>query len=207
MILMDSREPEEIYQRLLAYNLPVERRKLDVADYIWDDIAVERKTPKDFVQSVYDGRLWRQAVEMANNYSKSLILITGSPIQLDTLVRQNTFLYTSVVFSLIKIGCNVIVIPVRDTAFAIKVMYEKTYKKGQKPKLAKRKAETLEEEVVRIVSQYPLINETRAKILLSHFGTIRNLANASIEDLEKVKGIGKVTARRIFQLNNLVWRD
>ncbi len=41
-----------------------------------------------------------------------------------------------------------------------------------------------------------------ARRLLNHFGSVRAVMNASIEDLMEVDKIGKVTAQNIFEIMN-----
>ena len=51
-----------------------------------------------------------------------------------------------------------------------------------------------------IISSLPGIGATLAKPLLSHFRTIKNIVNASIEELMKVEGIGKKKAEEIARI-------
>ena len=39
-----------------------------------------------------------------------------------------------------------------------------------------------------------------ARLLLAHFGTIQGIANASLEELVAVKGIGEKTGGKIFEI-------
>ena len=47
---------------------------------------------------------------------------------------------------------------------------------------------------------FPGVNTTLAKRLLQQFGSIINLANASIEELAEVHGIGKTKAQTIREV-------
>ena len=48
-----------------------------------------------------------------------------------------------------------------------------------------------------IVESLPNIGPVNAKNLLSHFGTVSNVLNASESELQEVEGIGKKTAENI----------
>ena len=50
-----------------------------------------------------------------------------------------------------------------------------------------------------ILDDFKGIGETRKAELLKHFGTIKNLKHASIDDLVKQKGIGQKTAERLIK--------
>ena len=49
-----------------------------------------------------------------------------------------------------------------------------------------------------ILDTIPDIGKERKKILLKHFGSARQVQNASLEDLQKVPGIGKELAEKIY---------
>ena len=50
-----------------------------------------------------------------------------------------------------------------------------------------------------ILDEFKGIGESRKRELLKHFGTIRNLKNATINELIQQKGIGEKTAERLQQ--------
>ena len=49
-----------------------------------------------------------------------------------------------------------------------------------------------------ILDTIPDIGKERKKMLLKHFGSARQVQNASLEDLQKVPGIGKELAEKIY---------
>ena len=55
-----------------------------------------------------------------------------------------------------------------------------------------------------IASCLPNISNEREKRVAKHFGSIGEMINASVEDWERVEGIGKVIAERIY---NLIWEE
>ncbi|RLF36187.1 MAG: ERCC4-type nuclease, partial [Thermoplasmata archaeon] len=46
----------------------------------------------------------------------------------------------------------------------------------------------------------PNVGEVLARNLLNHFGSISRIANAGIEELKLVEGIGDKRARQIYEL-------
>ena len=46
------------------------------------------------------------------------------------------------------------------------------------------------------------IGEERKKILLKHFGSVRQVQEASLDELQKVPGIGKSLAEKIYSALN-----
>ena len=56
----------------------VEATNLPVADYqVGPHIAVERKSSKDFVSSLIDKRLYKQAQELVENFPQPIIILEG----------------------------------------------------------------------------------------------------------------------------------
>jgi ERCC4-type nuclease len=51
-----------------------------------------------------------------------------------------------------------------------------------------------------IISAFPEIGMKNARLLLSHFGSVQAIVNASLEELVAVKGIGEKTGQRVFEL-------
>lgn len=49
------------------------------------------------------------------------------------------------------------------------------------------------------LKEIPNLGEKRIKMLLGHFGSIENIKNASVDELEKVKGISQKLALEIFE--------
>jgi excinuclease ABC subunit C len=49
-----------------------------------------------------------------------------------------------------------------------------------------------------ILDDIPDVGETRRKILLKHFGSSKQVKDATLEELQKVPGIGKELAEKIY---------
>ena len=78
MIIIDKREKNSvIIDELNERNIGIEKKQLEVADYIIGDIAIERKTLPDFVNSMLSKRLLRQLGEL-KQYPKQILIIEGT---------------------------------------------------------------------------------------------------------------------------------
>jgi len=87
-IRTDTREAPSgiplILEKTYGIKTPVENLK--TGDYIiGDGIVVERKTASDFVQSIIDGRLFKQAWMMKKYSDQSLVIITGDLSTIDNI--------------------------------------------------------------------------------------------------------------------------
>ena len=79
-IVADERERQSgIPDELVNLKAVVDFAQLKVGDYIVaPDSAVERKSIRDLVKSIYDGRLFAQCSELVNHYAKPVLIVEGS---------------------------------------------------------------------------------------------------------------------------------
>lgn len=77
-IVVDSREAASgIPEILRKRGFYVQMKPLDVGDYIVSSYAVERKTVRDFINSLYGGRLFEQAQRISRAYKDYLLIVEG----------------------------------------------------------------------------------------------------------------------------------
>ena len=82
MLMIADNEPEKIRNAVMReakrQKVTAEITHLKVGDFVFDgNICVERKTIGDFIRSVYDGRVFTQAADMAQ-YPHGYIIIVGT---------------------------------------------------------------------------------------------------------------------------------
>lgn len=200
VVYADSREGNsKVIRHLTEMEMDVKVRPMAVADYqVSDDVAIERKTAKDFVDSIMDKRLFKQATELREEFKKPLIILEGDDF-------YNGFINPNAVrgsIASIALDFGISIIPTRnaqDTAAMIKriAIREQT---GEKPHIQTRtdkKPVNMWEQQLFIVESLPNIGPVNAKKLLEHFGTVSKVINASENELMEVEGIGKKTAKNI----------
>ena len=80
MLYIDCHEPQDIIDMLKRRNLAVEVRHIDSGDYIMGNLAIERKTIQDLINSVTSGErhMWTQLETMRNTYEQQILLIEGT---------------------------------------------------------------------------------------------------------------------------------
>ena len=80
-VKIDSREQSRIKsatEYFKSQGLEVEVCELEIGDYLFDDkVCFEFKLVSDFVASIQDKRVFNQAVEMAENFDYSFVIIQG----------------------------------------------------------------------------------------------------------------------------------
>ena len=205
-ILADSREIRGgVLRTLEAKGVLLKTMKLEVADYVVsDDMAVERKTIADFTASLIDGKrnLFSQLIELSKAYKKPVLIIEGDENLASGNMSENSI--RGALLS-IELDLNISVFFSKDeveTALLILMMAKKEQidaKKSVNPH-GKKPSKTTSEQQEYILSSISGVGPSAAQILLQEFGSLNAIFNASEEELCQVKGIGKVTAKRIREV-------
>ncbi|WP_304090819.1 ERCC4 domain-containing protein, partial [Methanobrevibacter gottschalkii] len=163
-----------------------------------DEVAIERKTTKDFVDSIIDKRLFKQARELSEEFKRPLLILEGDDLY-SGMVNPNAIRGS---LASIAIDFGISIIPTRnaqDTAAMIKriAVREQNDEKTPIQIRTDKKPVSMMEQQLFIVESLPNIGPVNAKNLLAHFGTVGNIINASESELQEVDGIGKKIAEDI----------
>jgi len=156
--------------------------QLEVGDYIVGDWVIERKSAKDFVTSILDGRIWEQINKLSKARKKLLIIEGEEDLYLIREVNPNVI--RGVILTIAEKGIPIIRTKnFIDTAYYLKVLAEKEKKQPSQVVITK-KAET----PVEALAAFPGIGEKFAKELLKRYKSIKNVINASLSGLSVVLG-------------------
>ena len=204
-IFADYREKGSgVIRELAENNFIVSLEKLEYADYIVSSrCGVELKTVEDFVDSIIDGRLLEQVKNLKNNFEMPLIVIEGSQdIYSVRNVHHNSILG---MMATIAVSYGIPLMQTRDfreTASLLQIIAKREQQESGKDfgMHANRKPATLKERQEYFVSALPGINLALSKPLLKHFKTIKNIVNASEQQLQDVEKIGPLKARQIKEV-------
>ncbi len=205
IVLADYREEKSrIVEFLRNKGIAVEITKLEVADYIVSgNIAIERKSANDFINSIIDKRLFVQLAELVR-YEKPLLLIEGS-LQNAIILRE---VNSNAIYGALAAIVSEFKIPVLfssnqiESANIIYALVKRVGKEKSEISLVKKKAQSVEDAQQLIVESLPGIGPKLAKRMLLHFGSLRAIFNASVRELMKVNGLGKEKAKKVFEVIN-----
>ena len=83
-IVVDEREKNSNIPELLRNaGAVIDFTQLKVGDYVVSsETAVERKTVRDLISSIYDGRLFLQCSDLVKHYQKPLLVVQGNIAEL-----------------------------------------------------------------------------------------------------------------------------
>jgi len=191
-IIVDYREKNSlVISELIHLGLEVEFRELKVADYLVNNIAIERKTVSDFISSMIGGRIKRQLEEI-QQYENRLLIIEGIEDQElysddnEKGVNANAIRGFLLSISLKHKTPIIFTKNEEDTAKFIFILARK--KEIESSLNVSKKSFNKKERMQFILEGFPGIGPKNAKKLLEHFKTLKNIADATVEELEKVIG-------------------
>lgn len=200
VVFADTREGNsKVIRHLSEMEIDVKVQAMAVGDYqVSDEVVIERKTAKDFVDSIVDKRLFKQARSLMEEFKHPLIILEGDDLY-NGMINPNAIRGS---IASIALDFGISIIPTRnaqDTAAMIKriAIREQSGEKTPIQIRTDKKPVNLWEQQLFIIESLPNIGPVNAKNLLEHFGTVANIINASESQLQEVEGIGKKTAANI----------
>ena len=192
--------------------------QLPIGDYIFEDkVCFEFKTPSDIINSIIDGRIFRQAEHM-NQYPYSFVIIVGNVA--DEINRRNepkywnkynklrTFTLKNYLGALARLYTYTKVINVDNNQqcwilmeyLVSKLLENNAVQSLDKPsfKLTDPIASFLG---LIYINDKQRVSSKQAILIREHLHleTLQDLVNIEYEDLVGIKGIGSKTARKIME--------
>lgn len=202
-VIVDEREKVSGVPDLLkASGLLLDCRLLEVGDYIVSsDCAVERKAGRDFIKSLYSGRLFDQARRLRQFYARPVFVAEGDLEQLFGETWKPRAFWGALTTLVFQFGLSVFFTAnAQQTADLIYALVRRTGLTGM-PRgpwvQRKQRAVSFEKAQLALVAALPSIGPKLAERVLQRFGSVRRVFSASVAELSTVKGLGRVKAERI----------
>jgi len=192
-IIVDYREKNSLLiSELVHLGFDVEFRELKVADYLVGEVAIERKTVSDFISSMLNKRLLNQ-LEGLQQYENKLLVIEGIEEQElyandDEIKGVHPNAIRGFLLSiLLKYKVPIVFTKnYEDTAKFILILSKK--KSKELSLNVSKKSLDKKERLQFILEGFPGIGPKTAKKLLEKFKTLKNIINASEEEITEVIG-------------------
>lgn len=175
-------------------------------DYNSKRVAFERKED-DFSPSVYDRRLSRQLTAMREEAEFSFLIITKSWSEVKSDMAKRG-LSENVLIGIVASCCASGYPPLFiDDSFNAAQLMQKIAQKVDDDRhrlyIPRPKTPAAEDYSLALIEALPSISKVRAKSMLKKFGSVKAIANASIEDLCEINGIGASTAAKVHGVFNI----
>jgi ERCC4-type nuclease len=199
-VVVDEREkPSGVPEELGSLGVTVDFRVLDVADYVVGDYGIERKSARDFVSSLFSGRLFDQAYRMGEAYQNSILVVEGNFEREIERLRNPRALWGALISAVLDFRLNCFfTFDTKQTAEFILTLGKGGRYRGRPggPPMVVRKpkVEDVKRVQASIVGSLPGIGPRMANQLLLHFGSIRKVFTASVTEMAVGAGIGRAKA-------------
>lgn len=203
-IVIDDRETSsKVVEVLSGMGAAIRLERLAHGDYaIGDRILVERKTARDFVDTLINRDLLGQVKAMADAVIRPVLIIEGGDLYTQRDIHPNAI---RGVLAALTVDMGVSVLFSRDeqdTAQILMVLAKREEGgRGERKVHPHKTHRSVKEDQEYIISAFPEIGMKNARLLLAHFGSVQGIVNASLEELIAVKGIGEKTGQRVFELS------
>ena len=214
-ILIDTREQDRIKSATQYYTeqgLEVEVKELEIGDYIFTDdhnsVCYEYKEVNDFITSINDGRVFNQAINMAENYDYHFVVIRGTESERAKYLAISKNYQTVTVFQYhgAIASLNRYTTVIESYTPYINEAYYRMYiqaKKCLQNRPIVRKFPRKHKTPALNYLSYCIygLNYKRAKLIVDTYNlySLEDLKTLTIDKLKEIDGIGENTARKIME--------
>ncbi len=202
-IVVDEREKKSgIPDLLRSVGLRMEIKTLPVGDYIvGPETVVERKSIRDLLSSVFDGRLFDQCSRLREHFGHPVILMEGNVEEIEDLTENSLIFYGAV--STVALDFKIPIVPTPSASHTAKLLVSMCSKRASArgPFIKKiKKSSDLQQQQLSLLASLPGVGEKLAVRLLEKFGTPRGVMTSTAADLAKVEGLGGQRAKKIKRM-------
>ena len=212
-IVIDARERKRIKQARSFFENKehkVSVKQMPYGDFVCDNVCIEYKTTRDFIQSVQTGRVFRQAINMRNNFQHPFVMIEAEHDKMSKEIRSSQFygipfswkqFYGA--YASLCATCNVVI--VKNFTEALKFM-DRIFEKCNDDKLRVfvRPETQSEQWIVNFLcsEKGSGIGINTAELIINTLGleTLEDVMKLDKADLLSVKGVGQNTANKIMKM-------
>ena len=121
-IVVDDREKKSgIPDLLKSVGLNIEMKTLPIGDYIVaPETIVERKSIRDLMASVFDGRLFDQCTRLKEHFEHPIVLMEGNVDEIEEIMDNPLIFYGAI--STVVLDFKIPVIPTPSAAHTAKLL-------------------------------------------------------------------------------------
>lgn len=202
-ITVDVREQNgRVVMELARQGFTIRTETLSSGDYvISEDMAVERKSTHDFLESLMDGRLFSQAKVLSRDYPNPIMIIEGGSLHGKRNINEKA-IYGALASLVSDFRITVFRAEDEKETAGILMALSKRRTKGKANSSVRKDKQSMSTGDTKryVLEGLPNISATMAERLLEHFGSVRKVFLADEKELMEVKGIGPSTAKKITEI-------
>jgi len=203
-IFVDSREEGGVAKKLVELGVNVEMKRLDVADYIVSNrVGIEKKSIRDFVDSIIDKRLLHQVKDLKDNFERPLIIIEGEEDIYSVRKMHANAIRGMLAAIVVDYGIPIIWTKnFMETAAFLNILAKREQENKYKDfgiRVDKKPLTTKELQEF-IVESLPGVGPILAKSLLRKFKSVKGVVESDKDRLEEVDKMGPKKANDIHNI-------
>jgi ERCC4-related helicase/ERCC4-type nuclease len=202
LIVADDRETSSrVVEHLSELGARLELRRLEHGDYLCGDrVLVERKTARDFADTLVERDLFGQVRDLASAATRPVLIIEGGDIFTARDVNPAAIRGALAAIA-VDLGVAVFFTPdeLGTAQMILTLARREEGERGERKVHPYKSYRSLKEQQEYILASFPSVGLKNARLLLAHFGSVKAVLDAGEQDLMAVKGIGEKTARQIME--------
>ncbi len=201
-VICDSREQNSVViKELMNKDVELGFERLEIGDYICSDqIVVERKTGDDFIKSILDKRLFSQAKVLVASCTKPLMILEGEFNLFSSSLHPHAL---AGALTSLAADFRLPIIHTQNQKETAEILYALARREQEERKrsisIGKRKGMGLKSQLEESIASLPHVDYKISSRILKHFGSIKEIMNAKLEDFFEVQGIGEKIASDIIE--------
>jgi ERCC4-type nuclease len=202
-VIVDYRESRLVIEALRRLQADVLEKSISPGDYVVsENYAIERKTFRDFIQSIYKKRLFEQLDRLQSVYKGCCLVVEGD------IGYGLAHLYNPLIFwgALARIttewGIPIIFTTNEEQTAQFIFSLAKKLQEERKERVEavyKPRLYSLAERQRFAVQGLPTVGPKSADLLLRRFGTVRRVFTATKSELMRVKGFREKRAKEVSE--------
>nr|MBA4405158.1 hypothetical protein [Nanoarchaeum sp.] len=212
IVYADNREGASgVIKHLNEIGMTVRTRTLTTADFVLSKrVGVERKTKRDFIDSIIDKRLLHQIKDLRENFERPLLILEGEE---DIYSLRN--IHPNAIrgmLATIAVSYGIPIIQTKNLQETAEIMKaiahrEQNYEEKDIGVRTEKKPMTTREQQEFIIESLPNIGPSLSKALLKEFKTVRKIINTEPEKLTKINQLGEKKANEINRILDEIYED
>lgn len=209
-IYIDIHEPQEIINSLrYDRGLAVEVLSMKSGDYAFSNIGIERKTYKDYRNSLNKRRLWKQIFILKKAFDRPYLVIEGFPNDETWKSERERRATVSSISRISLLGVNIVLLSGTEESACseefldfVEFLFLASDKKtpSWKPVPKKGERHSTMEVTEDMLCMIPGVSRRTAKEIMQRFSTLEKLCQASERDLKNIPLIGAKRAKQIYEI-------
>jgi len=160
-------------------------------------VAVAVRTVNQFIDGISDGSMLASLARLKHEYLHPILMVQGAP-EGEGVQAGNAAVYDALSSLLSEFHMPILsTASASETASAIRSLYRQEEARSEKTGKPVQTTLDVASRQMFLVQGLPNVSATLAQRLLEEFGSVKGIADANVEELMQVDGIGKVIAEGI----------